>query len=116
MGAMIYAAVIAEAAISSPSPPQNTQCKALRSSDIIGKSYFVLNLSYCDSQIISRGTAYIKKRLIKGLKLQEETKRSIFHMIIDLRKIYQYLLEFDSDNMALEAHIYDNWVLHKEKI
>ena len=88
IGAMTYAAVAAEAATPSPSPPQNTQRKAPRSSGIIGKSHFALDLSRCDSQVISRGTAYIKKRLIEGLKLQEETKGSIFHMIVNLRKTY----------------------------
>ena len=116
MRATTYTAVATEAAISSLSSPQNTQCKAPRSSGIIEKLHFALNLSYCDSQIIFRGTAYIKKRLIKGLKLQEETKGSIFYIIVDLRKTHQYLLEFDSDNMTLEACIHNNWVLCKGRI
>ena len=37
-------------------------------------------------------------------------------MIVDLKKTHQYLLEFDSNNMALEACIHDNWVLCKGRI
>ena len=89
--AIIYAAVIAEAIIYSSSSPQDTQPQAhiiSRPSKTSEKSHFTLNLSCCDSQVISRGTAYIKKRLIKDLKLQEGTKESTFHMIIDSKKTH----------------------------
>ena len=37
-------------------------------------------------------------------------------MVVDLRKTHQYLLEFNSDNSALKAHIYDAWVLYNRCI
>ena len=88
--ATTYATVAAEAATPSPPPPQRAQPKAhiSKSSGTLEKSHFVLDLSHCDSQVISRETAYIKKRLTKGLKSQEETKRSIFHMIVDPKKTH----------------------------
>ena len=117
-GATTYAAVAAEAATPSPPLPRRAQPKAhtSESSGALGKLHFMLDLSYCDSQITSRGTAYIKKRLTEGLKLQEETKGFIFCMIVDPKKPYWYLLEFDSDNSALEANIHNAWVLRNKRI
>ena len=117
-GAITYAAVAAEAVTRSSSPPQGTQPIAAtpRSSSTSGKSHFALDLSRCDGQVTSRGTAYIKKRLIEGLKSQEETKGSTFHMVVDPRKTHRYLLEFNSDNEALEARIHDAWVLRHGRI
>ena len=48
--------------------------------------------------------------------MQEKTKGSIFCMIVDLKKPYQYLLEFDSDNSALKACIHNAWVLRNKRI
>ena len=89
-GATTYTAVAAETTTPSPPPPQRAQPKAHTSelSGASGKSHFALDLSYCDSQVTFRGTAYIKKRLTEGLKLQEETKGFIFRIIIDLKKPY----------------------------